>query len=218
MERQIQEGRGEGERLIDPVQNQFENCPLAKVAGHLRARVVSAEFLLVDVFLEDVAEHVGIDFVGLTAGRVVEIPRVAAKEIENVLKRAVGNDDARLVGEAVIELDMMRQDQAAVEVADFSEQGVGFRAAGGFGFGETFKEQCLQEYGIEFVRAQFLATEIKFVRQVTLVAMTALLAVIEKEVFWRNQMNMRRFISTEAYQRRWCSSLMPRMSSVNSRR
>ena len=101
----------------------------------------------------------------LAAGRVVEIPRVAAKEIEDVLERAVGNEDARLVGEAVVEFDAVRQEQAAVEVADFAEQGAGVRAAGGFGLGEAFKEQGLQEDGIEFIGAALPALG-EFIREV----------------------------------------------------
>ena len=74
--------------------DELEDGALAEVTGHLRTGVVSAEFLLVDVFLEDVAEHVGIDFLVVAAGRVVEIPRVAAEQRENVLERDVGNEDA----------------------------------------------------------------------------------------------------------------------------
>ena len=155
-----------GYGLIHAVEHELEYGALAEIAGHLRARVVSAEFLLVDVFLEYVAEHVGVDFVGLAGGRVVEIPRVASKEIEDVLERAVGDEDARFVGEAVVKFDVVRQEQAAVEVADFSEQGAYVVTAGGFGFGESFKEQRVEEDRIEFIRAKFLAAEIELVGQV----------------------------------------------------
>ena len=56
-------GKTAVERLVHAVEDELVDGALAQVAGHFRARVVSAEFLLVDVFLEDVAEHVGVDLV-----------------------------------------------------------------------------------------------------------------------------------------------------------
>ncbi len=72
---------------INLVEDELVDGLLAKVAGDFRSGVVSAEFFLVDVFLEDVAEDVGIDFVVVATGRVVEIPGVALEESEEVLER-----------------------------------------------------------------------------------------------------------------------------------
>ena len=58
------------------------------------AGVVGAKSLLVDVFLENVAQHVGVDFVVLAAGRVVEVPGVAIEEVEEVVEGPVGDVDA----------------------------------------------------------------------------------------------------------------------------
>ena len=72
---------------------------------------------------------------------------------------------------------MVRQEQAAVEVADFSEQGANVVTAGGFWFSEAFKEQRVEEDRIEFIRAKFLAAEIELVSQVIDVP------VVEEEFF-----------------------------------
>ena len=67
------------------------NRPLAEILGDFGAGVIGAEGFLVDVLLEDVAEHVGVDFVVLAARRVVEVPGVAVEEVEEVLERLVGH-------------------------------------------------------------------------------------------------------------------------------
>ena len=91
--------------------------PFAEILGDLGPGVVCAEGLLVDVLLEDVAEHVGVDLVVLAAGRVVEVPGVAVEEVEQVLEGPIGDVDLR-----VFLLDLVRQEQAAVEVLDLAEQ------------------------------------------------------------------------------------------------
>ena len=82
---------------VDLVEDELVDGLLAKVLGDLGAGVVGAEFLLVDVFLEDVAEHVRVDLVVVAAGRVVEVPGVALEEGEEIFERLVGNADLRVL-------------------------------------------------------------------------------------------------------------------------
>ena len=67
------------------------NRLFAKVFCDLGSGVVRAEGLLVDVFLEDVAQNFRVDFVVPAAGRVVEVPCVTVEEVEQILKGPIGN-------------------------------------------------------------------------------------------------------------------------------
>ena len=120
--------------------------PLAEVFGDLGARVVGAERLLVDVLLEDVAEHVGVDLVVLAAGRVVEVPGVASKRSNRFSKALSGTSSVR-----VVLLDLVRQEQAAVEVADLADElavASGERLSSRLG--EAFEEEQLEEVAVKY--------------------------------------------------------------------
>src|SRR5205823_1670839 len=84
--------------------------------GNFGAGVVSSKGLLVDVLFEDVTEHIRVNFVVFAAGCIVEMPRVAIKQIKQVLKRAVGNRNL-----CVFLFNLMRQEQAAIEIFDCAE-------------------------------------------------------------------------------------------------
>ena len=130
------------------VQDELVDGLLAEVAGDLRAGVVGAEFLLVDVFFEDVAEDVGVDFVVVAAGRVVEVPGVALEKGEEVFEGYVRDADVR-----VGSLDAVRQKEAAVEEFDLAEKARDLGTALLLGLGEAFKEKGLQEDGVVTVGA-----------------------------------------------------------------
>ena len=49
--------------LVDALQNHAVDAALAEVFGDLAASVIGAESLLVDIFLEDITQHIGVDFV-----------------------------------------------------------------------------------------------------------------------------------------------------------
>ena len=74
--------------------------------------------LLVDVLLEDVAEHVRVDLVAVAVLTLVEMPVVFLEEAEELLKGSVGNND----GLAVKLLDLVLLEEAAVQVGDLAEQ------------------------------------------------------------------------------------------------
>ena len=75
------------ERRVEAVEDELEDGALGEVAGDLGPGVVGAERLLVDVFLEDVAKDIGIDFVVFAAGRIVEVPGVAIEEARTGSRR-----------------------------------------------------------------------------------------------------------------------------------
>ena len=108
---------------------------LAEILGDFGRRVIGAERLLVDVLLEDIAENVGIDFVIVLAGDVVQIPGVAAEEGEYVFESFIGDGDVR-----VFDLYLVGQEKAAVEVLDLSQQRPGSSAALVFGLGESLEK------------------------------------------------------------------------------
>ena len=147
-------GRVAADRLgrVDGLQDQPVDGPLAEVLGDLRPGVVGAERLLVDVLLEDVAQHVGVDLVVLAAGGVVEVPGVAGEQGEEVLECLVGHVEL-----GIVLLDVVRQEQAAVEVLDRAESLSGLGRPLLFGLGEALEEQQLQEAAEEPVLAGLLA-------------------------------------------------------------
>ena len=71
---------------------------LADVLGDVFLGVVGPHLLLVDVLLEDVAEHVGVDLVVGAQGALVEVPVVRVEEVEELLEGLVG--DVRWSGRA----------------------------------------------------------------------------------------------------------------------
>ena len=88
----------------------------AQVLRNFGARIIGSKRLLVDIFLEDIAEHVRADFVVTASRRVVEIPGVASEQPEQVLKCQVGNTNVR-----VALLNRVFQKKPAVEVNDRTE-------------------------------------------------------------------------------------------------
>ena len=56
---------------------------LAEVLRDFRPGVVRTELLLVDVLLENIAEHIGVDLVGLSAGSVIQVPGIYLEQSEN---------------------------------------------------------------------------------------------------------------------------------------
>ena len=109
--------------LVDPLQQDGVNAAFAEVFGDFRARVVGAEGFLVDVFLEDVSEHVRVDDIVVRALRVIEIPGILAEEPQYVLESDIGDADG-----AVSLLQLVRDEETAIQVGDsvLAEQGTGF--------------------------------------------------------------------------------------------
>ena len=107
----------------------------ADVAGDVLLGVVGAHLLLVDVFFENVAEHVGVDLVVLAQGAVVEVPLVGVEEVEDLLESVVGDVDAGIVA-----LQLVHVEETAVEVGDFAEQYSQLRFSVGLGLAQPLVE------------------------------------------------------------------------------
>src|SRR5262249_47572133 len=79
--------------------------------------VVGSHLLLVDVFLENVAQHIRVDFPVVAQWARVEMPVVLIKEGKELLKCLIGNVDT-----AVLLLQRMQLEQATVEVRYLPQQ------------------------------------------------------------------------------------------------
>ncbi len=138
--------------MVDLFQNQAVDSALAQVFGDLGAGVIGAKQFLVDVLFKDIAQHRRVDLVIRAAGGVVEVPRVAAKEIEQLVKGRVGDVDV-----PVLDLDRVGQEQAAVEIADASQQRPRRRAAPVFRPRQALEKEGVQKFFIIAVGAALLA-------------------------------------------------------------
>ena len=85
----------------------------ADVFGDVFLGVVRPHLLLVDVLLEDVAEHVGIDFLAASQRAVVQVPVPGVEEDKQFLEGFVGHVDV-----VVCSFEFMHVEQAAVQVRD----------------------------------------------------------------------------------------------------
>ena len=62
------------------VKQERENRALTDIFGDVLLRVVGTHLLLVDVFLEDIAEDIGVDFVIIAQRTFVKVPLILFKE------------------------------------------------------------------------------------------------------------------------------------------
>ncbi len=143
---------------VHPVEHELVDGLLAEVIGDFRAGVVGSEFLLVDVFLEDVAEHVGVDLAVVAARGVVERPGVAGEEGEEIREDGVRDGDGgvglREKGIALdASFDAVGEEEAAVEIRDVAERDAGDGFALALGLGEALEKEIPQEACEETVRS-----------------------------------------------------------------
>ena len=149
------------------VEQERENGALADVFGDVLLRVIRPHLFLVDVFLEDVAEDIGIDFIVVAERAFVEMPLVLIEIIEDALERFVGNLDVLAVAFGLFKF--MHVEQAAVEIRDVAEQFFQVGRAIFAAFAEAFVEQPEQEVTVkrvELVLALFLFAAVKPVAEV----------------------------------------------------
>ena len=78
---------GDCATLLGAVEEEGDDGVAADVAGDVLLGVVGAHLFLVDVFFEDVAEHIGVDLVVIAQGAVVEMPLVGVEEGERSARR-----------------------------------------------------------------------------------------------------------------------------------
>ena len=138
---------------------------LAEIFGDLGACVICAKGFLVDVFLEYIAQHVGVDLVVSSAGGVVEVPRIAVEQLQQIAKRLVGDVDV-----GVLLFDSVRQKQPAVQIDDLAEQFPSLRTALIRRLCEALEEQRVEQLFVEVVRAKLVLGLFELVVEIELVA------------------------------------------------
>ncbi|OQB92162.1 MAG: hypothetical protein BWX84_01071 [Verrucomicrobia bacterium ADurb.Bin118] len=149
-------------RLAGGVEQEGDDRVAAHVAGDVLLRIVRAHLFLVDVLLEDEAEHVRVDLVIVAQRAFVQMPLILIEIIEDALERAIGNLDS-----TVGLLDDVRLKKTAIQVGDAAEQVLEFRRAGLAA--QPFMEQSQQEVAVErvkFIPPLFLLTALEPVAQV----------------------------------------------------
>ena len=134
----------DGACLFRSVEQKWDDGVAADVAGDVFLRIVRPHLFLVDVLLENVAEHVRVDLVVVAERAVVEMPVVRVEKRENLFKRLVGNVNLR-----VVLLQIMHLEQTAVEIRDFAEQGRQLGRAVSFGLPQALVKQPQQEQPVE---------------------------------------------------------------------
>ena len=139
------------------VEQERDDRVLADVFGDVFLGVVRPHLLLVDVLLEDVAEHVGVDLVVGAQRALVEVPLVLVEEVEDALEGLVGNLDVWRMRC----FELVHLEEAAVEIRDCAEQLFQLRRCASCA-AEPFVEQAQQEVaveGIELVLALLAAAQ-----------------------------------------------------------
>ena len=102
------------QRRIEQVGN---DRVLADVVGDVLLGVVGPHLLLVDVLLENVAQHVGVDLVPGSERSRIEMPVVLIEERKEPLEGFVGDVDVGMLA-----LQFMHVEQAAVEIRHLTQQ------------------------------------------------------------------------------------------------
>ncbi len=167
---------GDGAFLLGGVEEVRDNGVLADVLGDVFLGVVGPHLLLVDIFLEDVADDVRVDLVVGAKGPFVEVPGVLIEEVEQLFEGLVGDVD---IGVAFFKL--MDLEKAAVEIGDLAEEfcQVGVELALIGGFAKAVVEEAEQEVAVKrlkLVLALRLADHLETVAQVVHIA-------VEKSLF-----------------------------------
>ena len=75
------------------LEQERQNRVLRDVAGDVFFGVIRAHLPLIDELLEDITQHIGVDFVTGFGRALIELPLPFAEERENLFKRLVGNGD-----------------------------------------------------------------------------------------------------------------------------
>ena len=139
---------GHGAFLPRRVEQEGDDRVAGDIAGDVLLGVVGPHLLLVDVLLEDVAEHIRVDLVVLPAGALVEMPAIFVEEVEDPLEGGVGDADV-----GVVPLQVVYVEEATVEEGNPAEERGQIRRALGFGFSQAFVEQPQEEEAVEPLEA-----------------------------------------------------------------
>src|SRR3972149_5035561 len=90
----------------------------ADVFSDVLFSVICPHLFLVNVFLEDVTEYVGVDFVIGAQGAFIQMPLILVKEFEYLFKSSVC--DLNMF--AVQFFNLVTQEQATVKIGDFTKK------------------------------------------------------------------------------------------------
>ena len=119
---------------VQLVENRRVDGAFTQVAGDLGAGVVGTEGFLVDVLLEDVAQHIRVDLVAHRARRIVQVPRIMPEQRKHMVEGRIRNPDCR-----IFFLKSVFEEQTTVQILDRTQQRGSFRA--GLGLGKPLKKQ-----------------------------------------------------------------------------
>src|SRR6266581_202322 len=144
--------------LIRGINDMLMDSLLAQVFGDLWSSVISTEFFLVDVFLEDVAENGRINLSIVAPRHVVKTPRKISEQSENVVECGIGNLNS---GEWPSHQDVtlnalfysVWQKQTAIQIWNIAKRDFSNQLALSLGLGETFEEKVAKKVRIELVLA-----------------------------------------------------------------
>ena len=159
---------GDGALVLGGVEQEGNDGIAGDVAGDVLLGVVGAHLLLVDVFLEDVAENVGIDFVVSTQRALVEVPLVGVEEAEDLLEGGV-----RDLNVGILLLQFVHIEQAAVEIGNRTKQLIEVLLAVGGWLAQPFMKEPDQEIAVErqeLIPASFGLNATKAIAKVVQVA------------------------------------------------
>src|SRR5581483_10700826 len=84
---------GDGTLFLSSFEQEWDNRVARDVTGDVLLGLIRAHLFLIYLLLENVAEHVGIDFVVGAEWALVKMPLIGIKEVEQPFKSIVGDSD-----------------------------------------------------------------------------------------------------------------------------
>src|SRR5260370_2211696 len=134
--------KGDQALLLGSIEQKRKDGTFADVLGDVFFGIVGPHLLLVDVFLEDVAEHGGLDLAIAAQRAVIQVPVELIEEREELFKRLVGDGDLR-----VRALQHMRVEKASIEIRHLAQQRFEFRCM--LALAQSFVKEVQQEVAVE---------------------------------------------------------------------
>jgi hypothetical protein len=108
---------GYGALLPGGVEQIWQDCILGNVLGDVFLGVVRTHLFLVDVLLEDVADHIGVDLVVGAEGPLIKMPAIVIKEVEELFECLVRNVDV-----GILFLKLVNLEEAAIQIRHLTQQ------------------------------------------------------------------------------------------------
>ena len=158
--------KGDLALLLGGIEEERKDSVFADVLGDVLFGIVGPHLLLVDILLEDVAEHIGVDLAVAAQRAIIQVPVELIEEREELLKRLVGDGDLR-----VRALQHMHIEQAAVEIGHVAQQRLEFWCM--HTLTQPLMEELQQEIaveGVELILSPFLLHETQPVGEIVGIA------------------------------------------------